>query len=58
VKFNGIRNEVTMQETLDIFSSIACNSTVASNKQRQEQNNLATIQKSKSKATHKHSIKL
>ena len=38
-----------------VFSSIACNSTIAPNKQRQEQNNLATIQKEKLKGAHKHS---
>ena len=32
-----------MRKSLDIFSFTTCNRTVASNKQRQEQNNLATI---------------
>ena len=40
------------------FSSIACNSTVASNKQRQEKNNLATIQRAKLKGAHEHSKSL
>ena len=34
-----------MRKPVKVFSSIACNSTIASNKQRQEHNNLATIQR-------------
>ena len=34
------------------FSSIACNSTIASNKQRQEHINLATIQRAYHKGAH------
>ena len=38
-----------MRKSLNIFSSEECNSMVASNKQRQEHNNLATIQRLASK---------
>ena len=36
-----------MSKSLNIFSSIACNLTIASNQQRQEHNNLATIWRAK-----------
>ena len=46
-----------MRKALNVFSSIACNSlTITSNKQRQEHNNLITIQigeKEKKKQTNK-----
>ena len=37
---------------------MACNSMIASNKQRQEHNNLATIQRPKLKGVHEHSQSL
>ena len=40
------------------FPSIACNSTIASNKQRQEHNNLATMRRAQLKGAHKHSKSL
>ena len=40
------------------FPSIACNSTIASNKQRQEHNNLATMRRAKLKGARKHSKSL
>ena len=41
-----------MRKSLNIFSSIACNSTIASNKLTQEQYNLAAIQRAKLKGAH------
>ena len=38
-----------MRNSLNIFASIACNSTIASNQQRQEHNNFATMQRKKSR---------
>ena len=41
-----------MRKSLNIFPSIAFNSTIASNKHRQEHNKLATIQRAKLKEAH------
>ena len=37
-----------------VYSSIACNSTIASNKQIQEHNNLATMQRENLNVAHEH----
>ena len=47
-----------MQQLLDTFSYIACNSTIASNKQRQEQNNLATTKEQNSRDERSKSLHL
>ena len=41
-----------MRKSLKVFSSIACNSIIASNKQRQQHSDLATIQRAKLKGAH------
>ena len=43
-----------MSKSLNMFSSIACNLTIASNQQRQEHNNLAIIWRAKLKRAHEH----
>ena len=47
-----------MKKLLICFSSIACNSTTASNKQRQEHNILNTIPRAKLKEAYEHSKSL
>ena len=47
-----------MKILLKIFSSKECNSTIASNQQRQEHDNLATIQREKLKKPVEHSKNL
>ena len=47
-----------MRKLLNKFSFIACNSTIPSNKQRQEHNNLVAIQKTKLKGAHECSKNL
>ena len=47
-----------MKKSLSIFSSIACKSMIASSKQRQNHNNLATIYKEKLKGAHERSKSL
>ena len=44
-----------MRKSLNIFSSIPYNSTIASNEQRQEHNDLATTQRAILKEDHKRS---
>ena len=46
---------ISNDKTLNIFSSIAHNSTIASYKQSQRHNNLVTIRRAKLKGAHKHS---
>ena len=43
-----------MKKSLNTFSSVACKSMIASSKQRQEHNNLSTIQRAKFKGAHEH----
>ena len=47
-----------MRKSFNIFPSIAYNSMIASNKQRQKDNNIATIQRVKLKEAHEHSKSL
>ena len=55
VKQNLVISNFPMRKSLDVSSSIASNSMVASNKQRHQHNNLATIRRQKLKGAHKHS---
>ena len=48
-----IKSTSTFQlENIDLFSFVGCNSIIVSSKQRQEHNNLATIQRANLKAAH------
>ena len=47
-----------MRKSLNIFSTVACNSIIASNKQRQDDNNLATTKRANFKKAHERSKSL
>ena len=53
-----IHFHISMRESLKHFSFIACNSMIASNKQRPKHNNQATIWRPKLKGVHEHSKSL